>query len=222
LEIKFLSEKLAQVVVGKFNIDKIKNGLLKSDETAFRDLFDQYYPRLLNYAFVIIKNHESAEDIVLEVLQHIWEKRATLNKVYNLPSYLYICVKNKTIDFHKKNSRLINTGFDKPHYEEYITSCNPENQLIDKELSDTINQAIMNLPEKARLVYRLVKEEGMKYREVAEILEISEKTVNNHVIRAMKAIRLEVTEYLKEDTSKATFKIFRNAILSGFIFSLFF
>ncbi len=68
----------------QFNIDKIKKRISKSDETAFRELFNNFYPRLLNYAFVIVKNNESAEDIVLEVLHTVWERRTRLKEIDRL------------------------------------------------------------------------------------------------------------------------------------------
>lgn len=189
-----------------FNIEKIKQKISKSDEPAFRILFDYYYPRLLNYAFVIIKNHESAEDIVLEVLHAVWERRSKIKEVDHFTNYLYVCTRNKTLDYHKKNSRLVSASFDKPHYKEYITHCNPENQLLNKELSEIIDEAILSLSEKTRLVYRLVKEDGLKYQEAADVLGVSAKTVNNQLLSAMKIVRQHVTTYLSKDKRSPVFK----------------
>ncbi len=182
-----------------FNIDEIILQISKSDESAFRLLFNYYFPRLLNYTFVILKNHESAEDIVLEVLHSVWERRSKLLNVDNFSHYLYVCTKNKTIDFHKKNSKLASVSFDEPHYKEYITHRNPEHQLLYTELSEIIDSAIFSLPEKTRLVYRLIKEDGLKYQEAAEILGVSAKTVNNQLLTAMKIVRSHVTSYLQKD-----------------------
>lgn len=192
------------------NIEKLKLKISKSDEAAFKVLFNYYYPRLLNYAFVIVKNHESAEDIVLEVLHSIWERRSKIREVYNFTNYLYVCTRNKTLDFHKRNSKLMSVSFDEPHYKEYITHRNPENQLLNKELSETIDKTILSLPEKTRLVYRLVKEDGLKYQEVADILGVSVKTVNNQLLRAMKIVRQSVAIYLNKDKISPIFKIIKS------------
>jgi RNA polymerase sigma factor (sigma-70 family) len=144
----------------QFNIDKIKKGISKSDKAAFRELFNNFYPRLLNYAFVIIKNHEAAEDIVLEVLHSIWERRTKLKEIDRFENYLYVCTKTKTLDYHRKNSRLLKISFNDPHYKEYITHQDPEKQLIHKELFEVIDTAILNLPEKTRLVYYRVGSVG--------------------------------------------------------------
>ena len=150
--------------VRRIHIDNLKRRIVKSDESAFRALFDYCYPRLLNYAFVIVKNHETAEDIVLEVLHAVWEHRAGLKDVDRFESYLYTCTKNKTLDHHRRNSKLLNLNFSEAHYQEYVTHQSPEEQFINKELSDVIDSAILSLPEKTRLVYRLIKEDGLKYR----------------------------------------------------------
>ncbi len=196
-----------------FNIEKVKKKISKSDESAFRNLFNRYYPRLLNYAFVIIKNHESAQDIVSEVMYSIWERRSKLKEVKCLDTYLYISTRNKTLDYLKKNSRLVYTNFDKPYYKEYITHYNPEKQLLHKEFFEIIDKAILNLPEKTRLVYRLIKEDGLKYQETADLLGISVKTVNNQLLRAMKVIRQNTTEYLTSDKKMPIFKTLKNILL---------
>ncbi len=200
----------------QFNIDKIKKRISKSDEAAFRELFDNFYPRLLNYTFVIVKNNESAEDIVLEVLHSVWERRANLKEIDRFENYLYVCTKNKTLDYHRQNSRLSKLSFSEPHYNEFITHQDPEKQLIDKELFEVIDHAILNLPEKTRMVYRLVKEDGLKYQEVADLLGVSVKTVNNQLLSAVKAIRLSVTAYISKDRSKSIFRVLKSLIF--FIF----
>lgn len=196
-----------------FNIEKLAKKISESNESAFRDVFDYYYPRLLNYAFVIIKNHESAEDIVLEVLHSVWERRSKIHQIENLNTYLYICARNKTLDYHKKDSRLINVAFDEPHYEEYITHLNPEIRLINKELIETIDKAILNLPEKTRMVYRLIKEEGMKYQETADLLGVSVKTVNNQLLSAMKEVRSCTTNYLNSDKENGFMRALKSIAL---------
>ena len=190
----------------KFNIDKILKKVAKSDESAFKTLFYHYYSGLLNYAFVIVKNHESAEDIVLEVMHSIWERRSKLNEIKNFDAFIYISTRNKTLDYLKKNSRLIYINFDKPHYKESITHHNPEKYLLDQEFFDLIDKAVLSLPEKTRLVYRLIKEEGLKYQEAADLLGVSIKTINNQLLRAMKVIRENATAYLADDKKSRLFK----------------
>ncbi len=195
-----------------FNLEKVKRKISKSDESAFRSLFNHYYSRLLNYAFVIIKNHESAEDIVSEVMYSIWKRRSKLKEVKCLDTYLYISTRNKTLDYLKKNSRLVYTSLDKPHYKEYITHFNPEKQLLYKEFFEIIDRAILSLPEKTRLVYRLIKEDGLKYQEAADLLGVSVKTVNNQLLSAMKVIRQNTRKYLTTEKKIPIFKTLKNIL----------
>lgn len=195
-----------------FNIDELKNKIQRSDKSAFRQLFDHFYPRLLNYSFVIVRNHESAEDIVLEALQMIWEQREKLERIDRLESYLYVCTKNKALDRHRKNSKLLNVSFSEPHYKEYITHQNPEIQFLNRELLEVIDRAILGLPEKTRLVYRLIKEDDLTYQEAADLLGVSVKTVNNQLVSAVKSIRISVTAYLSREKPTARFSVLKSLI----------
>ncbi len=196
--------------VNKASIDNLVKRIAKSDESAFKELFNRYYPRLLNYTFVIVKNHESAEDIVIEVLHSIWEKRMKLSHIDRFENFLYVCTKNKTLDYHRRNSKMLNASFGESHYEEFITHQNPEQRLLNKELMEVIDQAVLNLPEKTRLVYRLIKEDGLKYQEVADLLGVSVKTINNQLLSAMKSIRSNVTNYFSNDRRSPGFMILRS------------
>jgi RNA polymerase sigma factor (sigma-70 family) len=93
---------------------------------------------------------------------------------------------------------LLSLDAESDNYKEFITRRDPEKLLIEEELFNTINEAVLALPEKCKLVYRMVKEEGLKYKEVAELLDISPKTVDNQVNHAMKKIREVVLEYLSD------------------------
>ena len=185
----------------KLRLEDLKIRISQSDKKAFKILFQAFYAKLLNYAFVIVKNHETAEDIVLEVFNTLWQKRTSLQSIARLDSYLYTCTKNKTIDFHRKNAKMMQVGFDDPCYREFISHQNPEKRLLNQELFDILDQAILDLPEKTRLVYRLIKEDGLKYQEVADLLGTSVKTVNNQLIQAVKVVRKHVSEYLNEETT---------------------
>ena len=167
-----------------------------NDEEAFEKLFKLYYSRLLHFSFLILKNNELAEDVVLEVFAVLWEKREKIAEIKQFNNYLYISVKNRSLDKIKKFKELITLdGKDQPMTEQIIYQ-NPENQVLNDELLAALNGAILNLPERCRLVYRLIKEDGLKYKEVAELLDISVKTVDNHLSLAMNRIRIEVAAYL--------------------------
>jgi RNA polymerase sigma-70 factor (ECF subfamily) len=198
------------VTIGKIQIDQILHRISRSDETAFRALVEYYHPRLLQYAYVILKSNEDAEDIVLEVLQGVWDRRQKIAEIERFDSYLYISVRNLALDHHRKNSRLLKVREDEPLYREHITHHNPEQSYLDRELVEIIDGVVLGLPEKTRLVYRLVKEEGLKYQEAADMMGTSVKTVNNQLLTAMKAIRKAVQAYLADDNDVSVFRVIRS------------
>ncbi|MFT7034701.1 MAG: RNA polymerase sigma-70 factor (family 1) [Cyclobacteriaceae bacterium] len=130
-----------------------------------------------------------AEDIVLDMFTHLWQKRDSLAEITSIEKFLYVSTKNKAIDNLRLKKELISLDAGSDNYKEFITQRDPEKLLIEEELFNTINEAVLALPEKCKLVYRMVKEEGLKYKEVAELLDISPKTVDNQVNHAMKKIR---------------------------------
>lgn len=196
-----------------FNIDKIIEEIARNNcEKAFRKFFDHYYSKLLHLAFSILKNEEVAQDVVLETFERIWEKRIILPQIKSMTKYLFVIVKNKSIDELRKKKELIALESEEPIIIEKILINNPEKVLLDQELSDKISDAVLKLPEKCRLVYKLIKEDGLKYKEVSELLNLSPKTVDNHLSNAMGRIRHEVTAYLN-DNRKYVWKIIRSILV---------
>ncbi len=183
----------------------------ENDELAFRRLFDMYYARLLQLAYMILRNNELAEDTVLDVFTKIWSNRAKLPEIESFNKYLYVLVKNKALDQLRKNKDLIHVELTETTLSEHIVNQNPEKIILEQELVHKINQAILQLPEKCRMVYRLVKEEGHSYQDAADLLNVSRKTIDNHINLAMHRIRDSITEYLssKDDITGQQWKIIR-------------
>jgi RNA polymerase sigma-70 factor (family 1) len=166
-----------------------------NDEKAFRKLFELHYAPLVQYSTYIIGSFSLAEEIVSEVFVNLWKNRLKLAEVQDFKKYIYTSTKNKTIDYIRQAKNLSFISLDKNELKEYITYSNPEETYIEEEVRLKLEAAILKLPEKCRMIYRLVKEEQMKYREVAELLDISPKTVENQMIIAMKRIREEISLY---------------------------
>lgn len=196
-----------------FNLEKIVKEIAeKSCEKAFRRFFDLYYPKLLHLAFSILQNDEVAQDVVLEVFEKVWEQRTNLTEIESINKYLFVLVKNKSIDQLRKRKELVVLESTESGLYEKVLLDHPENILLDKELAEKISVAIMHLPEKCRLVYRLIKEDGLKYKEVSELLNLSPKTIDNHVSNAMSRIRQEISAYLNE-TRSYPWKVIRSILM---------
>ena len=143
---------------------------------------------LFLFAMGFIRKKEIAEEIVSDVFVKTWENRSNLTEIENLKAYLFVCVKNLCISHIRKNRKenlITLDGFD--DYMAPVVEC-PESEYINSEKLSEIYNAIDQLPPKCKLAFSLAKFNGLKYKEIAGIMEVSEKTVNNHLVFALKKI----------------------------------
>src|SRR5438874_8198529 len=184
------------------NIRLLQQAIACFDDTqAYKQLFLLFYPSLVPFAVSIIKSKELAEEIVSDVFIKIWEKRHQLDKVENLSYYLFTAVKNKCLnqlyDVRNREGLDINDAV----FEFKSLYHDPEQKLISAETIGKIQKAIQDLPPRCRLIFKLVKEEGLKYKEVAELLQLSVKTVENQMSLAFKKIGTAIDFKLRHLTN---------------------
>ena len=163
------------------------------DQQAYKELFTSLYSYLYHFAWNFVKSKQLSEEVVSDVFIKVWEKRKSLEKVYNLKVYLYVATRNISLNYLEKKEH---TNFaDIEDFSANLKSnySDPEQLLITSDMMMLINKAILQLPPRCRLVFKLVKEDRMKYKEVAEILHISVKTVENHVAIALRKIGTAVS-----------------------------
>ncbi len=158
------------------------------DVQAYKQLFLHFQPSLEQFAFSIVRSKELSEEIVSDVFIKIWEKRHLLDKVDNLKFYLFTAVKNRAINKinEQKKSTVIN--IDDAPVELRSFYCDPEQQLISAEMLKQLHEIIQQLPPRCRLIFKLVKEDELSYKEVAELLHLSVKTVESQMSLALKKL----------------------------------
>ena len=163
---------------------------LESDMTAFEQLYRFLYSRLIKFSIYYVGDKQAAEDLVTEVFVKCWENRSASTHVLNPESYFFIAVKNQSLKHLKKKSSV--TFMDLADVDEDIsaTAQTPQYILETKELHQQLHLAIESLAPQAREVFRLIKEGGLKYKEVAELLNISPRTVQTQLFRAIAKLRL--------------------------------
>ena len=161
---------------------------LFNDEVAFKQLFKHYYTALLRFAIAITKEKEPAEEIVGDQFVNIWNKRSSITNISNLKLYLYIAVRNRCLNFIRRNGNIYTITPEQTGTAFHDVTPDPENIMIASELLQAVNKAILELPPKCREVYTLVKEDGLSYKEVAELLNISPRTVENHIATAVRKL----------------------------------
>ena len=158
------------------------------DQGAFGELFALYYPRLLSFAVTILKNRELGEEVVEDVFMKLWQNRKMLNAIKNINYYLLVAVKHTALDYLNKEKKVQFVSLENIELEPGDLELNPENALISRESILAIQKIIEFLPDKCKLIFRLVKESGLKYREVAELLNISIKTVETQMSIALSRV----------------------------------
>ncbi|MCG8306987.1 MAG: RNA polymerase sigma-70 factor [Cytophagales bacterium] len=175
---------------------------LKDNERAFRDFFDLYYTRLIRLAHYYVESQHASEEIVSAVFIGVWNNRKKLMAIPRLEAYLFSSVKYKCLNYLRDNKKNEFYSLDAYHEALRPEFKDPASDLLSKELREKVLQIINNLPPRCKLIFELVKDDGLKYREVAELLDISIKAVEAQVSKAMLTLRKEIYPYLSDDDFK--------------------
>ena len=161
--------------------------MLFSSKKEFKKVFLDHYEPLCNYANNTLNNMANAEDVVQEVFLHLWESRSTISIPERMDQYLFKAVKNKMFEFVRARKS----------YEKH-KQASIETKLSEGNISDIsniymkleqINSSLRHLPPKCRNVFVMHKFNGLTYGEIAEVEKISVKTVENHMLKAIKILR---------------------------------
>ena len=131
---------------------------------------------------------EAAEEIVSDAFVKCWINRKNLRDIRNIDTYLFVAVKNQSLNYIKKYSHVTLVQVEDTNEVRFVRPFTPQEALEKKELLFRMEQSIEELPQQCRIIFRLIKEEGIKYKEVAEILNISPRTVQTQLFRAMKKL----------------------------------
>jgi RNA polymerase sigma-70 factor (family 1) len=161
---------------------------LLDDQQAYKELFTSLYSYLYHFARTLVRAKEPAEEIVSDVFIKVWEKRRDLKKIDNLKVYLYITTRNMAFNYLDKQKRTPTDHLEDIPAEFTSVYFDPEQLMITADMLTLIQKAIDQLPPKCRMIFKLVKEDGLKYREVAEIMNVSVKTVENQLAIALHKI----------------------------------
>ena len=167
--------------------------LSKGKREAFDVLFKRYYPMLCAYARRIVEQ-EDAEEIVQEIMIWLWENRSRLTIESSLSQYLIKMTHNRSLNLIAKNEASARAEV------KYYTKHQMPSEDIQiwqiEELSKKIEEAINALPESYRTAFIMHRFKGMSYKEIAEILQVSPKTVDYRIQQALKILRIEFKDYL--------------------------
>ena len=174
--------------------EKLMQEIKVNNMFAFDMLFKKYSKRLYKFAYSILKSREESENIVQDVFLNLWESRNKVEKDLSVKQYLFTIAYNSVISIIRKKVR-------ESQFIEYLKSMQDLNQepvnidLEYHELTEKLEDIVNHLPDRQKSVYLLHKVEGLKYSEIAERLNISVNTIENHMSRAFKTIRKKLGHY---------------------------
>jgi RNA polymerase sigma-70 factor (ECF subfamily) len=184
----------------------IKEQIASGSQPAFRQLYEFYSKKLIHFAYLIVKQKDAAMEIVDEVFIKIWKQREHIPEISNLKVYLYTAVKNTSLNYLSRKAKEQQTEpFDFINIQ-LNDESSPEQRLITSEIYQKIKTVVNDLPPRCKMVFKLVREDGLKYREVAAILNISENTVDSQMVIAVSRISEAVKGQFDFFPSKAVKK----------------
>lgn len=177
--------------------EESSEGKIKLDERAFEVVFKHHFKALHAYAQALVKDSDSAEEIVQTVFLKLWEKRGAIHINVSLKAYLYKTVYNDSMNY-LRHQKVKMKHWEHQRYEmdQNSNQTNFDFGSDERELSERIDRALGRLPTKCREVFELSRFEELKYQEIANRMGISIKTVEAHMGKALKTLRTELTEFL--------------------------
>ena len=171
---------------------------LQGEEKAFEEVFAYYYPRLYRYAFRYLKNEFWAEELSMEVLARIWEKKAYIN-FETFENYLFTAARNHLTNLWQRkihgllSLETLQNDVAGSQVTEIADAYDP---VIFREMETVYHNTLSELPPQRRLIFHLHRNERLSYKEIASKLNISTKTVENHIGSALKQLRIAMLQYL--------------------------
>lgn len=166
----------------------IEDLAVRDSEPAFKTLYTSYCDRIMRYLVMYIQSPQIAEELVSDVFFTLWENRKQLPEVNNLDAYIYRIAKFRVLNYLRDNKTQTVDIDEVPIDLFAFTETTPEDDYISREQIEAVNKAIEQLPAKSKLAFKLVREDGMKYKDAAEHLGVSVKTLEAQLTFAMKKI----------------------------------
>ena len=173
--------------------NEIIRRIRQGDKVQFESLFRSSYVSLVRYAKTLIKDHDTAEEIVQDLFFRLWKDKEKIKIESSLNGYLFRSVHNRCLHYIEHN-RIVERYAEEMSYRQTDNQENPSDILHYKELQARIARILERLPERCGKIFYMSRFEGLKYAEIAEKLSVSVKTVESNMGRALKEFRKELTE----------------------------
>lgn len=169
--------------------------LKEGDKEAFNHLFRLKYSALVSFAESYLGNTGKSEELVSDLFVWLWQNYKQLNNIKSPETYLFVSVKNKCLNALRNTKKLVPLDEQSSKSQPW-TSNTPHSLMENDELHLKLNQLINNLPPQQKQIFKMIKQGGLSARQVADILNISPRTVETHIYKAINKIEEEITCYL--------------------------
>ena len=187
------------------DIQKLFIGIQEGDEEAFSRLFRLKYESLFCFAKSFLGETGKAGEVVSDLFVWLWLNREHISEIDAPDVYLFKSLKNRCLNALRNNKKVV--PFDeRPLTTQPSTDNTPLSQIEHKELSDRLHTLIDNLPVQQRQVFKMIKENGLSAGQTAKILDLSQRTVETHLYKAVKKLEEEITLYLGYSPRKKQMK----------------
>lgn len=173
----------------KNSTDKFNGNCDYEYEYWFKFILNSYWEKVVHFISLFVYDTCDCEDLTVDVFITLWEKRKEKKKIKNIENYLFILARNKSLNHLRKAKRkCLDTDINNIDFL-YCTKFNPESQFITNETLKILDQAIEKLPHKTKLAFYLVRVNKMKYKDAAEVLGVSVKTIEKQVASAVSKLK---------------------------------
>lgn len=187
-------------------VNNLLEAITSGNQRAFRDFYDLFYPAIYRFARYFLACGEDCDEVVSEVFCIVWQNRSTFREIRNVESYLYIVCRNEAFRFLRQKEKIKNIAIEDMPVELSIQQVSIEGKLIEEEMLAVYYRAVEELPERCKLIFLMVREEKMKYKEIAHVLSITEGTIEQQMNIAIKKVLATVRKYYPSLFSKSTLK----------------
>ncbi len=177
----------------------------RDDHRAFHEFYKIYFNKIYRVAFSLVKNREMAEEIVEDVFFNFWQIRDRYLEIRNVDNYLFISTKNLSFHYLKKEQKLLKVAVE-DFSRIQVSHQSPEKLMLTNELETFLDQAVERLPDRCKEIFKLARMKGLKYKEVAKLLNISVKTVENQIAIALKKLYAELDTYYSAAENPVTLR----------------
>ncbi len=169
--------------------DQLLADVREDSQQAFKVLFDRYYKKMCYAGYRTYSDQHKVKDFAQEIFCDIWKKRKVLNITSSLNAFLTRAMRNKAIDYIRSQRLNFDEGAALQHLQ------TNEDPTSFTELQDIVKATVDSLPERCRIIFNLSRTDGLSHKEIAQQLDISTKTIENQITKALKALRLSIAKY---------------------------